>query len=212
LLESEPLTARYVRQDEAYKKAKREGFRSRAVYKLDDLLKRTGKLDRGSVVLELGAWPGGWLQRLANHVGPTGRVVGIDLREIEELGPPVELLQADFTLPETLDRLRDALAGSVDAVLSDAAPKLTGVVPVDRAMCEELYDAGLEVAVRVLKPGGRLILKGFPGPEAQEFRLRLRPHFSRIREVRPDGKRATSKEFYWVALGFRPEAESRDER
>jgi len=154
--------------------------------------------------LELGAWPGGWLQRLATHVGPRGRVVGIDLREIEEIGPPVELLTGDFSSPEVVDQIAEQLGGRVDVVLSDAAPKLTGVVHVDRAMCEELYDAALGVALRVLAPGGRLILKGFPGPEAQQFREQLRPLFRRIREVRPDGKRSTSKEFYWVAQGFRP--------
>jgi len=161
--------------------------------------------------VELGAWPGGWLQRLASLVGPGGRVVGLDLREIDEMGPPVELIQADFTLPETLTRLHAALGGPADLVLSDAAPKLTGVVHVDRAMCEELYDAALVVALRVLKPEGRLILKGFPGPEAQQFRLQLRPYFSRIREVRPEGKRATSKEFYWVAMGYRPPADGVDQ-
>jgi len=155
-------------------------------------------------VVELGAWPGGWLQRLAERVGPKGRVVGVDLREIDPLAPPVELLALDFTLPDAAEAIRSALGGPADAIFSDAAPKLTGIVHVDRGACEELYDAGLAIAEQLLRPGGRLILKGFPGPEAQAFRDQLRRKFGRVREVRPEGKRATSKEFYWVALDKKP--------
>jgi len=130
-------------------------------------------------------------------------VVGVDLKEIDPLGPPVELLTLDFTEPEAGERIREVLGGPADVLLSDAAPQLTGIVHADRGASEELYDAVLRLIDPLLRPGGRMIMKGFPGPEAQAFRAELRHFFGKIREVRPDGKRATSKEFYWVALDRR---------
>ncbi len=169
------------------------------MYKLKDLLRRLPELSPGSAVVELGCWPGGWLQVLVEHVGPEGRVVGVDLRELEPLPEPVVLLELDFTEPEAPERVAQALGRRADALLCDAAPQLSGVREVDRAATEELHDAALRVVEAVLGPGGWLLIKGFPGPESDNFRSRLRARFARVTEVRPEAKRSTSKEFYWLA-------------
>ncbi len=169
------------------------------MYKLKDLLRRLPELLPGSAVVELGCWPGGWLQVLVEHVGPEGRVVGVDLRELEPLPEPVVLLELDFTEPEAPERVAQALGRRADALLCDAAPQLSGVREVDRAATEELHDAALRVAEAVLRPGGWLVMKGFPGPESDHFRSRLRARFPRVIEVRPEARRSTSKEFYWLA-------------
>lgn len=153
----------------------------------------------GGAVVELGCWPGGWLQVLARVVAPTGRVVGVDLEPIEPLGPPVWFLQLDFTEETTPERIAEALGRPADAVLSDAAPKLSGIKDVDRAAQEELWLAALRVADRVLRPGGAFLVKGFPGPEQKRFRAELTRRFARVSELRPEGTRATSKELYLLA-------------
>jgi 23S rRNA (uridine2552-2'-O)-methyltransferase len=197
--------ARYEPRDRFYERAHEAGYRSRAVFKLQDLLKRAGGLRRGARVLELGAWPGGWLQILAEAVGPQGHVVGIDLRAIDPI-EGVHVLELDMTEPQSLEPIRAALEGRpADAVLSDAAPTLTGIRDVDRAAAEEIYEATLRIIGELLRPGGFLIAKGFPGPGADALRKELRRAFERVTEVRPEGKRKTSQEFYWLALGHRPQ-------
>jgi 23S rRNA (uridine2552-2'-O)-methyltransferase len=131
-------------------------------------------------------------------------VVGVDLRETDPLGGPVEILILDFTEPESRERIALALGRPACLVLSDAAPKLTGVADVDRAAMEELFEGALGVAEQVLEPQGCLVVKGFPGPPADAFRAQLRRRFKGVAEVRPEGKRSTSKEFYWVATPTKP--------
>jgi 23S rRNA (uridine2552-2'-O)-methyltransferase len=171
------------------------------VFKLEHLLSKLPRLNRGAHVVELGCWPGGWLQILAERVGPTGRVVGVDLEPLEPLPEPVQTLQLDFTEPDAPARIEAALGRPADAVISDAAPKLTGIRDLDRAALEELHEAALRVVDRVLRPGGAILLKGFPGAEGDRFRALLRGRFERVSEVRPEGRRSTSKEFYWVIPG-----------
>jgi 23S rRNA (uridine2552-2'-O)-methyltransferase len=169
------------------------------VYKLDDLLRRAGGLPRGATVVELGCWPGGWLQRISEAVGPSGRVVGVDVEPFEPLGDTVIPLVLDITEPDAVERIEAALGRPAHAVLSDAAPKLTGIADVDRSAGAELCAAALAVAQRVLRPKGFLIVKDFPGPESKAFGAELRRAFARVSEIRPEGRRATSKEFYWLA-------------
>ena len=130
-------------------------------------------------------------------------MVGVDLAETDPVAPNVSVLALDMTEPESVERIATALGRPADAVLCDAAPKLTGVRDVDLAAIEELYTAALQIARRTLSPGGFVIVKGFPGQESDLFRKELRRVFAKVGEIRPEGKRATSKEFYWVASGLR---------
>lgn len=150
-------------------------------------------------MVDLGAWPGAWLQVLAEAVGPEGRVIGVDLEKIEPLGPPVEVLELDFTDPVAPARIAEALGRPARAIFSDAAPKLSGISEVDRAAQEELCEAALRIAERVLEPAGCLIIKAFPGPEQDRFRRLVKQRFARVSEVRPEGRRRGSKELYLVA-------------
>jgi len=151
-------------------------------------------------VLDLGCWPGGWLEVLAQQIGPEGRIVGVDLQETPPLAAPqVTVLTLDFCAPESLEKIRAALGRPADALLCDASPKLTGVRDVDLAAIEEIYTAALAIAESLLAPRGFMIVKGFPGQESDLFRKQLRRRFADVHEIRPEGRRTTSKEFYWVA-------------
>lgn len=195
----------YRRKDSFHQRAKREGYRSRAAYKLDEIQERHGLLRAGQRVADLGCWPGGWLQVAAGRVGPTGRVVGVDLAPLEELGlANVSVLEADLTDPGLAPRLREALGGPADVVLSDAAPKLTGIRATDRAREEKLLGAIERLLPHLLKRGGDLLLKVLESPEAQEAMQRIRVRFDRARSLRPAASRKGSSERYLLARGYRP--------
>ena len=151
-------------------------------------------------MLDLGSWPGGWLEVLAQRLGPDARIVGVDLEPTDAIAPNVAILVLDMCAPEALPAIEAALGGrKADAVLCDASPKLTGIRDADLAALEEIYQAALALAEALLTPRGFLIVKGFPGQESDLFRKELRRRFASVHEVRPEAKRATSKEFYWVA-------------
>jgi 23S rRNA (uridine2552-2'-O)-methyltransferase len=198
--------ARYERKDAFHQRAKREGLRSRAAYKLQEMERAERLLAKGARVADLGCWPGGWLQIAAAAVGPTGRVVGVDLAAID---PPLDLanvfaIQGDLAEPAVLTSLLDRLGGPADVVLSDAAPKLTGVRATDRAR-EEALLAAIEAALPpLLAPGGALLVKLLDCPESARFVKRLRLRFDAARELRPEARRKGSSERYLVARGYRP--------
>ncbi|MFQ5514384.1 MAG: SAM-dependent methyltransferase [Myxococcota bacterium] len=155
----------------------------------------------GDAVVDLGCAPGGWLQVLAERVGGRGLVLGVETRPVEPLGGCVRLLELDFTSPAAPQRIAEELGREATAVFCDAAPRLSGIRDVDRAALEEIHAAALAVCERVLRPGGRLVLKGFPGPASEGVRQELRRRFERVTEVRPQATRRGSREFYWVATG-----------
>ncbi len=198
--------ARYERKDAFYRKAKAEGLRSRAAYKLEELQREHGILRRGQQVVDLGCWPGGWLQMAARIVGPGGRVVGVDLAAIE---PPLGLenaiaLQGDLTDPGTCERILAELGGRpADVLLSDAAPKLTGIRDADRAREEALLEAIEALIPKLLRPGGAMIVKLLEGPEAQAIERRLRARFASATSTRPDASRKGTSERYLVLKGLR---------
>lgn len=198
--------AAYQRKDRWHQRAKREGFRSRAAYKLAEIQQRHRLLRRGQRVVDLGCWPGGWLQVASRAVGRDGRVVGVDLTPLDQ---PLELrnvavLCADLACRELAGRILDALGGPADVVLSDAAPKLSGVRATDRAREHELLESIEALLPALLHPGGSLLLKILEGPEAQAVERRLRARFSRARTVRPRASRKGSAERYLLARGFEP--------
>jgi 23S rRNA (uridine2552-2'-O)-methyltransferase len=195
----------YQRKDHFHRRAQREGFRSRAAYKLTEIQKRHRLLRRGQRVLDLGCWPGGWLQVASEAVGPSGRVVGVDLAAVE---PPIEnanvvTMCADLTDPDTAPRLREALGGAADVLLSDAAPKLTGIRVTDRVREEAVLEAVEALLPKLLRAGGDLLLKVLEGPEAQAVERRIRRSFERARTLRPSATRRDSAERYLLARGHR---------
>ena len=196
--------ARYERKDHFHQKARREGYRSRAAYKLVEIDAKQRLLRRGARVVDLGAWPGGWLQVAAEAVGAAGRVVGVDVTELEPLPEPqVALLHADLAEPGLAERILELLGGPADAVLCDAAPKLTGIRDRDRAQEEELLLAVERLVPALLRAGGDLLMKVLDCPEARPIERRLAAGFERSRLLRPEASRQGSSERYLLARGYR---------
>jgi 23S rRNA (uridine2552-2'-O)-methyltransferase len=189
----------YRRKDVFHRRAQAAGYRARSAYKLADLDRRYRLLAPGSRVVDLGAWPGGWLQVAAERIGPEGRLVGVDLTSIEPLpGISAVLLTGDALDPAVHSAILAALGGPADVVLSDLAPKLTGIRATDEARIEAL--AALPT---LLAPGGNLLLKTFMGPGHAALLASLRPRFARIDTTRPPATRQGSSELYVVATGHR---------
>ena len=201
--------ARYTRKDHLHQRAKKEGLRSRAAYKLEEVQKSVKILSKGQRVFDLGCWPGGWLEVAGALVGPAGRVVGVDRAEVE---PEIPLAQVDALVGDLEDagiavRLRECLgAERADVVLSDAAPKLTGVRETDRANEERLLDAIDALLPELLAPGGSLLIKILEGPEAQTIDRRMRTRFERSKTVKLQSTRKGSSERYLIARGYRGDA------
>jgi 23S rRNA (uridine2552-2'-O)-methyltransferase len=196
--------ARYERKDAFHQRAKREGLRSRAAYKLQEMERTERLLAKGARVVDLGCWPGGWLQVAAAAVGPSGRVVGVDLAALDPLGlANVFAVQGDLAEPAVLAAVLDRLGGPADVLLSDAAPKLTGVRATDRAREEALLAAIESALPRLLAPGGALLVKLLDCPESAGFVKRLRARFDAARELRPEASRKGSSERYLAAKGYR---------
>jgi len=194
----------YQRKDAHYRRARAEGYRARSVYKLAELDRRYRILRRGDVVVDLGAWPGGWLQLAVERVGPEGRVVGVDLAAIEKLpAQNVELVRADVRDPGTVDVMLERLGRRADVVLSDLAPKLTGIRAADEARSEELNETTLALLPRLLAPAGRLVMKTFMSAGFEATLGGTRALFAEVKTTRPDATRRGSSELYVVGLGFR---------
>jgi 23S rRNA (uridine2552-2'-O)-methyltransferase len=198
--------ARYERKDHLHQRAKKEGLRSRAAYKLEEVQKSFRLLSRGQKVFDLGCWPGGWCEFAAGLVGRKGRVVGVDRAEVTPPieAPQVETLVGDLEDPKIVEQLRAALgADRADVVLSDAAPKLTGVREADRANEERLLEAIEALLPELLAEGGALLIKILEGPEAQVVDKRIRKRFAKAKTVKLQSTRKGSTERYLVAQGFR---------
>jgi 23S rRNA (uridine2552-2'-O)-methyltransferase len=193
----------YRRKDTFYARAKAAGYRSRAAFKLQQLVKRGRLLRRGDCVVELGAWPGGWLQVVAAQVGPKGRIVGVDLQAIETLPETnVITLVGDVSDLRTQERAREACDGRADVLLSDLAPKLTGVRARDEAQTQALADSVIQWVECILKPQGTLVIKLFMGHGLPQYLARLRTLFRDVQLTRPEATRKGSAELYAVASGY----------
>ncbi len=195
----------YNRQDKLYLKAKREGLRSRAVYKLREIDKTHRLLGRGLKVLDVGCAPGGWLEEAAEAVGPKGRVAGLDLLSCPPPGRPwAKVLLADASHPETAGKVLNILGGPADLVLSDAAPNLSGIRERDAAAVAELVRVVAGLAAEVLRPGGNLVMKTFLGEDPAAAEGEVRPFYKSLKRVRLSSTRKSSSELYLVLKGFRP--------
>jgi 23S rRNA (uridine2552-2'-O)-methyltransferase len=182
--------------------AKAKGYRSRAAFKLLELDQRFHFLRKGQRVLDLGAAPGGWSQVAAAR-GAT--VVAADVLEIAPLSD-VTVLTCDLTDPDAPGRLKAALGGPADLVLSDMAAATTGHRATDHIRTAALAEIALEVALEVLKPGGAFVGKVFQGGSSSDLLARLRASFREVRHAKPPASRAESVELYVVGLGFKKKA------
>ncbi len=199
-----PLST-YNRKDSFYKKAKASGYRSRAAYKLLELSKRDKLFTRGMKVLDLGCAPGGWLQVASKLVGPKGLVVGIDRLETEPLSlSNVKVIRGDITDAETTERLIQALEGKAGCVLSDMAPDTSGVGFADHAKSVELVRMAFDLAILALSEGGNFCTKVFEGSDLNQLVSFMRPHFNKIRRIKPKATRKGSRELYLICSRFKP--------
>jgi 23S rRNA (uridine2552-2'-O)-methyltransferase len=195
----------YDHHDRYYKKAKQQGYRSRAAYKLLELQERYRFLHPGDSVIDLGAAPGGWLQIAAKIVGPSGKIVGVDLQAIQPFQERnIVLLQGDMTDADVREKIKQLLSGPADCLLSDLAPKLSGIRHADTARCFELNQSALSTAVELLRPGGALVIKSFISEELHAFTAAMKRYFLTVQRTKPEATRQGSSEFYFVGLGYSP--------
>jgi 23S rRNA (uridine2552-2'-O)-methyltransferase len=190
----------YNPRDAFYRKAKQAHLRARSAFKIDEIQQRFRLVRPGDAVVDLGAAPGGFLQVLAEQVGPKGRVVGIDLVPIKPLGGVVETAAVDVMEPGLEAQLRRMLARpSADVVASDMAPKTSGIRDADEARSLLLVDRALDLALTLLHPGGH-----FMGGDFDVFFSRVKGAFEDARVVRPEATRSRSREVYIVGQRRRP--------
>jgi 23S rRNA (uridine2552-2'-O)-methyltransferase len=189
-------------RDPYVQRAQREGMRSRATFKLEELIETERLLRPGMLVVDLGAAPGGWSQHVAGCLAGRGRVIAVDVLPMTAL-PGVEIVQGDLRDEPLRARLSE-LVGPTRAglVMSDMAPNISGIRSVDQPRSLELAELALELATRFLAPGGAFVVKLFQGEGVAEYQKTVRTLFASLRSRKPDASRARSREQYLVAKGF----------
>ena len=194
----------YDRKDAYYRKAKREGYRSRAAYKLGQIAAKEKAVRPGDRVIDAGAAPGGWSQVILELVGAGGKVAAVDLLPMAPLpGENFRFWQRDIADPGLPAELTSFLGGKADTVLSDAAPNTTGSSFTDQARSADLVRAVFSLARETLREGGTFLAKIFGGAEADAVFRELRPYFRELRRVRPEATRKESFELYLLGKGYR---------
>jgi 23S rRNA (uridine2552-2'-O)-methyltransferase len=189
--------------DPFVKRAQAAGWRSRAVFKLEEIDRREHLLKAGQTVLDLGAAPGAWSQYARRRVGKSGRVIASDILAMDVV-PGVDFVQGDFREEAVLGQIVALTGtGSVDVVLSDMAPNMSGMDAIDQPRAMYLAELALDTASRVLKPGGSALIKTFQGAGFQELVAAARKRFDRVRCLKPEASRARSPETYLLAMGAR---------
>lgn len=187
--------------DEFVKRAQRDGYRSRAVYKLEEIQQKDRLLRPGSVVVDLGAAPGGWSQYAAKQLGSRGRIIALDILPMDDL-PGVEFIEGDFREDEVLDFLMKTLDGeAVDLVMSDMAPNISGMEAVDQPRSMYLMELATDFAASVLCKGGDFLFKGFHGEGFDALIRNLRGQYQKVLIRKPRASRPRSREVYVLAKG-----------
>jgi 23S rRNA (uridine2552-2'-O)-methyltransferase len=182
--------------------ARKEGWRSRAVFKLEQILDKERILKPGMTCVDLGAAPGGWSQYVARRLDGHVRIIAVDLLPMDALAG-VEFIQGDFTEDAILEAIREALPGArADLVMSDMAPNITGNKVVDQPRSMYLAELALELARETLAPGGSFICKLFQGEGTDAFIREVRTSFERVRTLKPPASRPGSSEIYLVARNY----------
>ncbi|MCB1857775.1 MAG: 23S rRNA (uridine(2552)-2'-O)-methyltransferase RlmE [Gammaproteobacteria bacterium] len=188
--------------DEFVKQAHQQGYRSRAVFKLQEIQARDRVLKPGQVVVDLGAAPGGWCQLARQIVGRTGRVIALDILPMDPLDG-VEFIQGDFREDRALLQLRELLRGApVDLVISDMAPNVSGMAAVDQPKAMYLCELALAFTREVLVPGGGMVVKVFQGEGFDQYCQAVRGSFGKVVTRKPRASRAKSREVYLVAGNY----------
>jgi len=190
--------------DAYVKRARAEGVRSRAAYKLAQIVQRDRLLKPGMIVVDLGAAPGGWSQIAAQRVAPHGKVIALDALQMPPL-PGVIFVRGDFRNTPVVEQLEHALGGQkIDLVLSDMAPNLSGIASADQARALELAELALGFALKHLKPQGKFLVKAFHGAAFEAFVRRMRECFREVVTRKPEASRARSSEVYLLGRGLKP--------
>lgn len=189
------------RHEHYYKLAKKEGYRSRASYKLLQIDERFNIFSEGDSVVDLGACPGGWLQVAKEKVGETGKVIGVDLRKMRPM-EGVEMILGDITEDATMIELLAKIGGKADIILSDMAPNITGQYSLDHARSIHLCTFAVDVCDRILKKRGKLVMKVFMGDMFDTIMKKLESRFASVKIHSPDASRETSSEVYVICKGF----------
>ncbi|MBT4161804.1 MAG: 23S rRNA methyltransferase [Gammaproteobacteria bacterium] len=190
-------------KDEYVLRARREGYRSRACYKLIEIDDKYKLLKPGMTVVDLGAAPGGWTQVAVGKVGSRGLVIGLDILDMEPLDG-AHLIQADFTSDKALEMLMSTLDGRlVDLVISDMAPNLSGMKEIDQPRAMYLVELAVDLAKSVLKPGGAFLSKCFEGSGINEARSEITSQFKQLSNIKPKASRGKSREVYLLGRGYK---------
>ncbi|MEM7196036.1 MAG: RlmE family RNA methyltransferase [Pseudomonadota bacterium] len=190
-------------RDEFVQKARKQGYRARAAFKLEQIDKKYRLIRSNCVVVDLGSSPGSWSQYVADKVGSTGEIFAVDLIEMPDI-ENVSFIHGDFTDQETVMALISELDGrQVDLVLSDMAPNITGIASADQAKCELILHSILGFCEKALRPGGTLLFKLFEGEASNTARRELKTRFDASQVIKPDASRSRSKEIYFLARAFR---------
>ncbi len=185
-------------RDPYVKAAQGAGYRSRAAYKLGEIDERLGLLRPGRKVLDLGAAPGGWSQVAADRVGDTGQVVAVDLLPIDPISE-VDIVEGDILSDETLDEVRQLAGPGFDVIISDMAPRISGIKVADQAAAIGLAEMALWLCEELLVAPGTLIVKLFQGSGSEEWLRQIRAEFVQVRIIKPKASRPESREVYVVA-------------
>jgi 23S rRNA (uridine2552-2'-O)-methyltransferase len=189
--------------DEYVKRAQREGYRSRAVYKLEEIQQKDRIIRPGMTLVDLGAAPGGWSQYAARLLRGKGRIIALDILPMEPLDG-VEFVQGDFTEDESLDLLMELLGDDqVDLVMSDMAPNISGMDAIDQPRSMYLAELAVDFAANVLRKGGDLLFKAFQGEGFEELIKALRLQYQQVRIRKPRASRPKSREVYVLARHFK---------
>ncbi len=189
--------------DNFVQQAQKLGYRSRASFKLLEIQKKDKIIRPGMLVIDLGSAPGGWSQVARQYIGQHGRVIAVDILEMDHLAQ-VEFIRGDFTEQQTLERILEALGNQqADLVISDMAPNISGIRTVDNARALYLVELAVDLAHQVLRPGGDLLMKVFQGQGFDAFHKDLKRAYQKVLTRKPDASRARSAEIYLLARGLK---------
>ncbi|WP_095081652.1 23S rRNA (uridine(2552)-2'-O)-methyltransferase RlmE [Pseudomonas sp. Irchel s3h17] len=193
--------------DPYVKQAQKDGYRSRASYKLLEVQEKYKLIRPGMSVVDLGAAPGGWSQVASRLIGGQGRLIASDILEMDSI-PDVTFIQGDFTQDQVLAQILEAVGNSqVDLVISDMAPNMSGTPEVDMPKAMFLCELALDLAARILKPGGNFVIKVFQGEGFDAYVKDARQKFDKVQMIKPDSSRGSSREQYMLAWGYRGRSE-----